>query len=216
MYAYGVNNPLFYSDPDGKDAIAVGFTKEIPIVGHVGLISLHLDGTAIYSRYGPVTPGTPVGPGQPSSFILPKVTFDQFGNPTQASFQALTKVVAQYEGQSPNTVRMAFFKTSEADTIALDNWIREQSKRNSIFSKYYSFWGNSCANFCERGLMVARAPVDLTPMSSIPNFLILDLQVFSDSFYNGDQQPQQQQQEPPTSVTSDFCYTEDNGNQVCQ
>jgi hypothetical protein len=64
--------------------------------------------------------------------------------------------------------------------------------------------------------MIARVPVDLTPMSSIPNLLLPDLQVFSDAFYNGDQQSQQQEKEPASSVTSQFCYTDDSGNQVCQ
>jgi hypothetical protein len=143
---------------------------------------------------------------------LPKVSFDENGNPTQSSFQALADAVAKDEGQDPKTVKMAFFKTSEADTIALDNWIREQAKRDSALSKYYSFFGNSCADFCERGLMVARAPVDQTPMSAIPNLLLFDLQAIADASYNGSQQ----QKEPSASVTSQFCYTDENGKRNCQ
>ncbi len=129
MYAYGLNNPLLYTDPTGKDAIAVGFANEVPIFGHAGIISLHQDGTATYARYGPVSAGKPFGAGQTTVSDLPKVSFDQSGNPTQSSFQELTKAVARVEGQDPKTVKMAFFKTSEADTITLDNWIREQTKR---------------------------------------------------------------------------------------
>ena len=69
-------------------------------------------------------------------------------------------------------------------------------------------------------LMVGRTPVDMTPMSAIPNLLIWDLQAIADSFYNGDQQEQQQQQptpsQPQESVTSKFCYVDDYGRQICQ
>ncbi len=34
MYAYVVNNPTNYIDPDGKDAIAVNFVNEVPLGGH--------------------------------------------------------------------------------------------------------------------------------------------------------------------------------------
>jgi RHS repeat-associated protein len=215
MYAYGLNNPLFYTDPTGKDAIAVGFTNEVPIFGHAGIISLHHDGRATYADYGPMSQGMPWDEGRTAVDIdLPKVAFDQFGNPTQASFDALTKAVAKFKGQDPKTVKMAFFKTSEADTIALDNWIQQQYKMNLVKnSQTYLFYGNSCADFCERGLMVAGTPVGMTPMSAIPNLLLWDLQAIADASYNGDQQPQAP---PQTSVTSQFCYTDDNGNRICQ
>jgi RHS repeat-associated protein len=214
MYAYGLNNPLFYTDPTGKDAIAVGFANEVPIFGHAGIISLHHDGRATYADYGPVSQGMPWDEGHTAVDIdLPKVAFDQSGNPTQASFDALTKAVAKFKGQDPKTVKMAFFKTSEADTVALDNWIQQQYKMNLVKnSQTYLFYGNSCADFCERGLMVAGAPVGMTPMSGIPNLLLWDLQAIADASYNGNQQPQQQQ----TSVTSQFCYTDDNGSKICQ
>lgn len=33
-YAYAINNPLFYIDPTGRDAIAVNFSLEVPFGGH--------------------------------------------------------------------------------------------------------------------------------------------------------------------------------------
>lgn len=40
MYAYGLNNPLSYVDPDGRDAIAVGFRTLAAGAGHAALISV--------------------------------------------------------------------------------------------------------------------------------------------------------------------------------
>jgi RHS repeat-associated protein len=68
-YVYGVNNPLFYVDPNGRDAIAVNFSKMVGGAGHEGLISVHADGTGRYQRFGPRGYG-PVGEGLINTYDL--------------------------------------------------------------------------------------------------------------------------------------------------
>jgi RHS repeat-associated protein len=205
MYAYGLNNPLFYTDPSGKDAIAVGLTNEVPVFGHAGIISVHKDGTATYADYGPVSGGLPWDEGHTVLQDLPKVSFDSDGTPTQASFDVLAAAVGKIKGQNPDSIKMSFFKTSEADTAALDSWLLQQYKRNlEKNSQTYVFYGNSCADFCERGLMIGGAPVGMTPMSAIPNLLLLDLEAIADKSRDG----------LKPKVDSKVCFPDDDGK--CQ
>jgi len=64
MYAYVRNNPLAFTDPDGRDAIAVGFKTLAVHAGHAALISVHRDGSATFGSYGPRGGGIPVWVGQ--------------------------------------------------------------------------------------------------------------------------------------------------------
>ncbi len=70
MCSYGLNNPFSYTDSTGRDAAAVNFSKEIAIVGHEGIMSVHADGTVTYARFGPVGGSRPTGEGQVQSFTL--------------------------------------------------------------------------------------------------------------------------------------------------
>ncbi len=58
MYAYGLNNPLAYTDPDGRAAIAVKFGNLANGLGHRGIGSVRRDGTGKFADFGHVHPGT--------------------------------------------------------------------------------------------------------------------------------------------------------------
>jgi RHS repeat-associated protein len=179
-YTYAVDNSTSYIDPDGRDAIAVNFSTQIPVVGHEGIISVHRpDGDATYARYGPEHKGAPVDKGEVSVYPLhTKVQFDQDGTPTGASIEAVVAEAAQEEHQDPSTVRINYFPTSEADTDALDNYFWNAKLFSDLgIGPPYVCLGANCADFTIGGLVVGGAvsPLNASQLSDIPNFLYLDL-----------------------------------------
>ncbi len=210
MYAYAVNNPLAYTDPDGRDAIAVNFIKEVPLGGHEGIISVHADGTAEYARFGPVGGSKPFGAGQVDTLDLNPVQFGSDGLPTDAAYKALAQQVAGFEHQEPSTIRMNYFKTSEADTLAVDAWIKrlkDASDRKQ--APAYDVTRQNCAVFCIAGLIQGNA-IQNKNISLVPNTLFQLLSgVATENYSNGQRSPKEQ-------VTSKICYTDENGKQVCQ
>jgi hypothetical protein len=125
MYAYGLNNPLSFTDSGGKDAAAVNFSNEIVIVGHEGILSVHADGTATYARFGPLGGNSPTGVGQVQSFTLEtKVQFDSNRQPTANSLNAVKNELANSDlspekGQDPSSIRLNYFKTTDGETTHL-------------------------------------------------------------------------------------------------
>jgi hypothetical protein len=210
MYSYAMNNPLFYIDPDGLDAIAVNFQKEVPVGGHEGIISVSADGTAQYARFGPVGGGKPFGEGQVDTYDLTPVQFGSDGLPTDASYRTLTQQVAGFEHQDPSTVRMNYFKTSGADTLALNAWIKRiKDASNRRQAPTYDVTRQNCATFCIAGLIQGNA-IQNRGISIIPNTLFNLLSGVATENYSGGQRS------PQEVVTSKICYTDENGKQVCQ
>ena len=162
MYAYGLNNPLSFTDSDGRDAAAVNFSKEIAIVGHEGIMSVHSDGTVVYARFGPLGGNRATGPGQVQSFTLKaKVQFDGNGRPTSDSLNEVKKELATTgpeKGQDPSSIRLNYFKTTASETANLDAWIQQQQDiSNSGKYHEYDVKSTNCTWFCARGLVAAGA-----------------------------------------------------------
>jgi hypothetical protein len=154
LYAYAVNNPLFYKDPDGRDAIAVGFKNQVPFAGHAGVISVHRDGTANYACSGPARPGVPIGRNKVEGTELPPVQFGSNNLPTPDSLRTIAEAVAEFENQYPSSVTLAYFRTSEAETLALDLYFENErlaSERHKLLP--YLVLGNNCADFCINQVM---------------------------------------------------------------
>jgi hypothetical protein len=154
MYSYVVNSPETYIDPDGRDAIAVNFTNEVPVGGHEGIIVVHSDGSATYARFGPAHAGSPADSGKVTEQSLNPVKFGSNGLPTDASYRELAAEVADKEGEPASTVGFNYFKTSEADTILLDNWV--QAWKTAHVPDCHVIKQN-CATFCIAGLIQGRA-----------------------------------------------------------
>jgi RHS repeat-associated protein len=209
-YAYVINNPLILTDPTGKDAAYVNFNGMANGFGHAGLLSIHSDGTASYSRFGPQSGGGSVyGAGQVRTTSMPNVQFGADGLPTQASYDALKQAAAQFEGVDPSTVGIDYFKTSDSETANLDQYIQtRQAASNAGKIPNYNVIGNNCANYAMGGL-VAGGAVDAWRtnfLSFIPNTLFDQLSGLSD---------QQSQPEPKTSVSETVCNTLPDGSQQC-
>ena len=172
MYAYAVNNPLAYTDPDGRDAIAVNFSKQVYGAGHSGIISVHRNGEATYARFGPLGGGRAFGQGEVRKQSLDAVQFGGNGLPTDAAYQHIAEQVASIEGQDPSTVRMNYFRTSEAETVALDAWIqRNKNASDRGQAATYDVTRQNCATFCIAGLIQGNAIPNSGPLSLVPNRL---------------------------------------------
>jgi hypothetical protein len=100
MYAYAVNNPLAYVDPDGRDAIAVKFGNLAHNLGHAGVASVHHDGKGTFADFGPQHGGQAHDAGK-YNFIdfKTKLVYGSDGKPTKESLSALANELADDEQQ---------------------------------------------------------------------------------------------------------------------
>ena len=194
-YVYGMDNPLSFTDPDGLDAIAVNFSKEVGfwIVqgGHEGIVEVdRASGQATYARFGPLGGPDSVGngEGEVQTVELPPLTFRSDDLPTDASYRALTTQLASIEGQDASTVRLNYFKTSPADTLALKNWINGiYAASKARKAPRYDVAKQNCAVFTICGLIAGRAIKSDTKISLVPNTLFDLLSLPSDeNYFNGD------------------------------
>jgi RHS repeat-associated protein len=161
-YSYAIGDPLSFSDPTGKDAVAVNFSGMVGGYGHEGILSIHQDGRATYAE---LDQGTALGFMHPGldepGFVkvvapndLPTVQFGADNLPTAASMHELQNELARVVGGvDPSTVRFSYFKTSEEETNLLDNWF----SFGHGYPGRYMFLARNCANFSAQSLLLAGA-----------------------------------------------------------
>jgi RHS repeat-associated protein len=189
QYSYSINNPITYADPDGRDAGLVTFGGMVGGLGHDGLLSVHSDGTAQYAEFGPASHsvGNFLGAVAPGNVTidpnLPKIQFGSDGKPTAASLQAVKQAIAKNDegGISPDTIQITYVKTSEADTISLDNYFLQRQAAAKAGKDPYRVYAHNCDNFCQRGL-VAGGVLQKPNFSIVPN-------VFAWQFWTIQNQP---------------------------
>ena len=196
-YAYAVNSPISYVDPDGRDAIAVDFSKEVPVFGHEGIIAVGPDGSATYERFGPSPASMLAAPGVATETPLStKVTFGKDGLPTPDSYAALAKEVGSLEkpAQDPSTIKMNYFKTSAADTLRLENWMDAEQGLNGPY--FFCMAGGNCAGFTVAGLSIGGAigPTATALLGGLgggldPNILFYELELLDDGDYTAPPPP---------------------------
>jgi hypothetical protein len=136
-----------------------------------------------------------------------KVVFGQNGLPTKDSLAALAKEVAGKETtpQDPSSIRMNYFKTSNADTIRVKNLMNDLKGKNF---PYFCISKNNCAGFTTMMLQVGGAINGATQgaLSIDPNALFWELELLANQNYTSTQ--------PKEQVT--HCFLDDNGNCVSQ
>ena len=175
MYAYALNNPLTFVDPTGMDAVAVNFSGMVGGLGHEGILAISSNGSATYSRFGPAEQSAGGGwgldePGQADVHPLNvTVQFGSDGLPTADSYKALEGAVAGIEKAPASTVRLNYFKTSDAETAALKEWMKQQHDA----AGKYELCTRNCANFTVQGLLAGQAinQSQASKLSNHPNTL---------------------------------------------
>jgi len=188
-YAYGLNNPFTYVDPDGRDAIVVNFSTGAQISGHQfghnGIIAVHQDGSATFADFGPINQGVAESPGIVNTLTLPRITFGTNGLPTRASFMEVSAALAKASGRSADSIRLAYFKTSEAETAKLDAWVQyTYDKSRSREGLTYNVFDQNCGHYCLTGLGIAQGR-GAPPGGgfSFPNFDFWILKWLADATY---------------------------------
>jgi hypothetical protein len=189
MYTYAVNNPLAFVDPDGRDVIAVNFQRMVLNNGHEGTIVVQKTGAATYQRFGP-RENAPLGGGKIETTTLrTTVQFSPDGLPTDSSYKALATEVAGIEhNQDPNSVRMNYFKTSDADTqmlVAMLKRLQAASDRGQ--APYYDVGKQNCAAHTISCLIQAHAIAENAHISLVPNRLFDLLSLLADESYANQQ-----------------------------
>ena len=137
-----------------------------------------------------------------------KVEFGKNGLPTQDSYQNLAQELADFEGQSPDTVGFNYFKTTDADSLLLQNWMEEmKAASDARKAPFYAFQVQNCAVFTLAGLTQAHVlgyGEKVGWGATIPNRLyMLLMRRAADNW------------KPKEKVTTRICYTDDKGKKHC-
>jgi hypothetical protein len=162
---------------------AVGF-------GHLATIEVKRDGSAIFSDFRPKHAGWPVNPGVYRVVPLKtKVKFAADGTPTVGSFSVLAGEVAELEDVDAQSVYLAYYKTSDAETAALHAYFQDLdrfSKGKWSWTSIYIAGIHDCVEICNIAMSEAGHGLR-TEILDTPNW-IFDLwyQTFADSSYFAD------------------------------
>ena len=209
-YAYAVNSPLVFTDPDGRDAIAVKFSNLAKNLGHSGVASVHRDGTGTFADFGPKHAGQAHDAGDYRfADFKTKLVIGADGKATIASLSALANELADIEQQPHDSVSIAYFKTSDAETAALDAYIsaaRAQKQKGTTPTYLVGF--RDCIGFCMNGLEkagIGRGASSLT----IPNLQYIGLWLAADRTATGTNPPKEE-------VTSRICDPDGSGRIRCK
>jgi len=209
-YAYVINNPLILTDPTGKDAAYVDFSKSAGGAGHAGLISIRSNGTATYSAFMPEGAAAAYAPGKVQTQDLSvTVQFGANGLPTDASYNALIQAVAQINGSDAYNVGIDYFKTTDSETANLDQYIVQKTAAyREGKAPTYKLCFYDCRDYALGGLVAAGVlgKGQAHGFSLDPNSTFWELGINAN---------QQVPPEPKATVTTSECDTLPDGTQRC-
>jgi hypothetical protein len=142
-----------------------------------------------------------------------KVTFGSDGTPTVGSFSVLAGEVADLEKVDPSSVDMDYFKTSTAETAALDQYLYSVKGTRSL----YVVGVHDCIFVCLTAL--GRAGIGKNPeLFDVPRWVIWNLGFTADSTYSGEsgekEENDRNRNTPDVHSTIHFCTNENDSS--CQ
>ncbi len=169
QYAYALNSPFRAVDPDGRDVLVINYRAGAHGAGHIALVAIHQsDGQAFYGGFNPEHGGSMRDRGHvvAPQFGPGTIQFGPDGRPTNASIARLVARAATLDNQDPSSAKTAYFKTSDAETVALINYI----DRASLAPPGYNVLLCNCLSFVAGGLGAAAiADVPDTTVGYAPN-----------------------------------------------
>jgi RHS repeat-associated protein len=214
-YVYGGNNPLKYVDPDGRD-ITLFYTPEGP-GGHAMLLAYNQEtGDSAVQSFGPANHDALTRVEE--FFSIPVPGTDNYG------FQDITSADQLRQQYASITIQ-----TSPEETQEAINFIRTHPDNGS-----YITLANNCTSTCARILRHIKLlkTHDIDP-GGLFSHLARSYSTQGNPLFPtlgkdyGNPRPGynafdllflsiQQQQQPREKVTTRICWTDENGNTVCQ
>lgn len=164
-YAFCLNNPLIYKDPDGKDAVLVVFPDykidpEIKLwnwkapkvggLGHAGVLLIdNKTGATKYYEYGryATTDGTK---GRVRVMSVPNVVIGSDGKPTPESLNKVLGSISKQSGQG-GRIEGAYIKSDKYKEM--NDYAQQKYKESNPGAGYkkdrdpYTLSGNNCGTF---------------------------------------------------------------------
>lgn len=153
-YAYAINSPVSYTDPDGRGAILVDFNNLAEGLGHWGVIEVdNSTGAAVFTEFGPEGESKPVWKGAVKTYSLASPVERSNDLPTPESMRAIVHELAQREGQPTSSIALIYYKTPDAETEALKTAIDNYTQRG--YRKIYCVVGPNCMSYAATLLSIA-------------------------------------------------------------
>ena len=150
-YAYCMNNPVKYIDPNGKDAVLVVFPDykiSTPIgkmgnLGHAGVLLINnKTGLTKYYEYGRYDKE---GKGEVRNIKISNVKIDKNGKPTTESLNKVMGELSKKAGQN-GRIDGAYIESDKFENMDKYATIKENENSNPS-RKTYSLTGNNCGTF---------------------------------------------------------------------
>ncbi|MCA1568252.1 MAG: hypothetical protein LC803_21930 [Acidobacteria bacterium] len=151
-YAYVLNNPLKYVDPDGLDALVVAFTDykisafglKWEDLGHAGIVTIDDQGRTRYFEYGRYDDAQR---GVTHERDVPDLVIGADGNATPESFNNLMQFLSEKYGQGGSVVG-AYYDTDEQATNAMNCYAEGRIAENTDGNRQaYAITSHNCATF---------------------------------------------------------------------
>jgi len=183
LYAYCLNNPLKYVDPDGEDAIVVAFTDykiagpggiKLPYLGHAGIVLVDKRGRTTYFEYGRYDKAQR---GLVRRIKVPNLVMKN-GRPTDKSLQNLLGFLS---GKYKNSAVEGAYFVNDSLAKMMKHAVDTEKKNSDPKREEYATFSNNCMTFCketlEAGGVDTPAMVDPRPNSYIDE--LQDVDTFS-------------------------------------